>query len=272
MTSGPSDPTPIRLGRHNPHVAELRRLVRGDVPDRTVVDGPQLVLEAAGRGVPIIELVVTESWLPAVAGEPALEPLLAAGSVSVVDDATHDRLAPTRSSQGVLAVVPTPEKTVPTSGFAVYLADVQDPGNVGAVIRCAAAFGASGVACSPDCANPFSPRAIRASAGHALALPVERGADLARLADARRSAGGSVAAAVGVEGLPVSGWRPRLPLLLVLGNEGHGLAPDVLAHATETVTVPLAGGVESLNVAVAAGVILAALAGVAPSPILERRT
>jgi RNA methyltransferase, TrmH family len=148
---------------------------------------------------------------------------------------------------------------------------VQDPGNVGAAIRCAAAFEASAVACSGGCADPFSPRSIRASAGHALRISVLTPATIDDAA-ALLGPGAHVVAAVGDGGTPLPHWRVRRPLLLVLGNEGHGLPETLLAQAAETVTIPLRGGVESLNVAVTAGILLAAAVGLAPSPILDPGT
>jgi len=146
---------------------------------------------------------------------------------------------------------------------------VQDPGNVGGVIRCAAAFGASGVACSPGCADPFSPRAVRASAGQALVFPVEAEAAFAPLADAVRRAGGEAFATASRAGVPLSRWRPRAPLLLALGNEGQGVSEEVMLCCAGQVSVPLRDGVDSLNIAATAAVILASLVGVAGSPILE---
>jgi tRNA G18 (ribose-2'-O)-methylase SpoU len=100
---------------------------------------------------------------------------------------------------------------------------------------------------------------------------VEAGADFERLAQATHGAGGEVAGTAGHGGVSLARWRPRLPLLLALGNEGQGLSEEVQASCKRNVTVPLTGGVESLNVAVTAGLILGSLAGVAGSPILESR-
>jgi RNA methyltransferase, TrmH family len=149
----------------------------------------------------------------------------------------------------------------------LYLDRLQDPGNLGGVIRSAAALGASGIACSPGCADPFSPRAIRASAAQSLLLPVATEVAFRPLAAAFRKRGGEVAATAGTGGKPIAAWRPRLPLLLALGNEGAGLAEEILDGSDTRLTIPLSRNVESLNVAVAAGIILAA-AGLVGSPIL----
>jgi TrmH family RNA methyltransferase len=240
-------------------LARLRRIARGAEAGITAVDGAKLVLDLLDRGVDVEALFTTEQHLEALAARGWLDGGERQRRVNLVDDATLARVAPTTTPQGLLAVVQVPRHRLEPAGVLVYLDRVQDPGNVGAVIRSAAAFGASGVACSPGCASPFSWRSLRASAGHALLLPVQGEAEFAPLADAVAAAGGEVAAASGHGGTPPARWRPRRPLLLVVGNEGQGVAPEIVARCDTTVTVPLAAGVESLNVTVAASIILASL-------------
>jgi len=261
--------SPQLLGRHNPRVARLRRIIGRQEPELTAVDGLKLTLDLAAAGVPIVELFAVAEQLDALRASAALERVFQGGRAHVLDPATAAQIAPTRQTQGVLAVVAVPSARLAPTGVVVYLDRVQDPGNVGGVIRCAAAFGASGVACSPGCADPFSPRAVRASAGQALVFPVEAEAAFAPLADAVRRAGGEAFATASRAGVPVSRWRPRAPLLLALGNEGQGVSEEVMLCCAGQVSVPLRDGVDSLNIAATAAVILAALAGVAGSPILD---
>jgi len=261
---------PPLLGSHNTRVARLRRLIRREEPELTVVDGLKLVEDVAACGVPIVELFTVEEHIERLRSHPALRDVLDGGRAFRLEPATMAHLAPTRQTQGLLAVVAVPGGRLRPEGVALYLDRVQDPGNVGGVVRCAAAFGATGVACSQGCADPFSPRAVRASAGQSLLLAVQPEADLRPLVEAFNRAGGEVVGTVGSGGTPVREWHPRRPVLLVLGNEGQGLTEEVAAACARRVTVPLAGAVESLNVAVTAGVILATLSGVAGSPILDR--
>lgn len=264
-----SNGRPQLLGRHNQRVARLRRLIQREEPDLTVVDGLKLVADLAEGGVPIVELFTVSEHLETLRAVPALGRVLDEGRAHLLDPGTMTHLAPTRQTQGVLAVVPVPAARIRPRGVVLYLDRLQDPGNVGGVIRCAAAFGAAGVACSQGCADPFTPRALRASAGQALVVPVEVEAAFAPLAEGIRSAGGEIVGTVGRGGTSLHEWKPRTPLLLVLGNEGQGLSEEVFAGCARHVTIPLQGAVDSLNVAVAAGVILASLAGVAGAPILE---
>ncbi len=252
-------PLPAPLGRHNPRLQRVRRIAAREEPDLTLLDGATLVADAARGGAAIIEVYGIASEIAAIAAIPAIARLARDGKVFVVDDASAQRIAPTRHSQGVVAVVAVPRHTVNPQGVVVFLDDVQDPGNVGGIVRSAAAFGAAGVACSPACADPFSPRALRASAGHALRLPVVAGADFAALAASFQAAGGTVAATGGTTGVPITRWRPTPPVLLVFGNEGAGIGASVRERCDATVIIPIAAAVESLNVAVAAGIVLHAL-------------
>lgn len=261
-----ASPSPTPAGRHSVTAARIRRIAAGRDPDLTAVDGRKLVAELLASGLVCTEIVVAEDALEALA---RFTPCAAWPPIYVLDRRTFASLAPSQHSQGVLAITPVPQGRIPLAGTVVFLDQVQEPGNVGAVIRCAAAFGASGVACSSGCGDPFSPRAIRAAAGWSLRYPVEREVDFDQLAAAIAAAGGTVAAADGHRGTEIEAWRPRFPVLLALGSEGQGLSDAVAARAVQRVTIPLSGGVESLNIAVAAGVILAALACAGVSPILE---
>jgi tRNA G18 (ribose-2'-O)-methylase SpoU len=133
---------------------------------------------------------------------------------------------------------------------------VQDPANVGAIVRSAEAFGAAGVVLTPDCAWPFSPRALRASAGSALRVPVAARVPSAEAVAWARARGATLAGAEAHGGEPPESAARIRPLVLVLGSEGHGISAPVAAALDRRLTLPLAGRVESLNAAVAAGLLL----------------
>lgn len=143
-----------------------------------------------------------------------------------------------------------------SSSLFVLLDGVQDPANVGAIVRCAEAFGVAGVVATPGCAWPFSPRALRASAGSALRVPIAtRIAPEAAVAWARAN-GASIAGAEAHGGEPPDRSAKTRPLVLVIGSEGHGTSAELEAALDRRLTLPLGGRVESLNAAVAAGLLL----------------
>jgi TrmH family RNA methyltransferase len=246
-----------RIGRHGARLKELRRRARERRSGEVVVDGRRLLDDLVRWGVPLLELYVAEGFV----ASPGLERLLAAaGEAFAVGERALAEVAPTRQPQGLLAVVAEPrlEPWSRRDGVALYLDRVQDPGNVGALVRSAAALGAEAVLLSPGSADPFHPAAVRASAGAVFRLPVERDRLLAELAAAVRRNRGEVWLA-DTSGVPVGGWQPRRPVVVVVGTEGGGLGAEARTLADGAVTIPVEREVESLNVSVAAALLLEAL-------------
>jgi len=245
------------LGRHSEKLRELRRWVRNRPAGKVVVDGRRLVEDLVRWGVPVRELFLSSGAAEALAGETWLSEV---DRVWVVADSVMEGISPTRHPQGVLAIAEEPAWAPWNGGWgcAVYLERVQEPGNVGAVVRSAAALGAAAVLLSAGCADPFSPAAVRGSAGAVFRVPIER--DLSPQGAAARvgEAGGS-AWATGSTGVPLALWRPSFPVLLMFGSEGSGLSPEASELAGGSVTVPLERDMDSLNVAVAAGILLQSL-------------
>jgi TrmH family RNA methyltransferase len=238
------------------------------------LEGPRLVEEALRSGG-------VEALLVSPAGERHFERLrpLAGDSLRVLR--TSDRLfasaAGTETPQGIAALVrpraASFDDLVRGVPLVVVLVGVQDPGNVGTVVRAAEAFGATGVAtcASPSCgtAHPFSPKALRASAGSALRLPIVHGLKVPILLAQLHVVGVKLYAAAPDTELdapraarptqPVlNPWQAdfRAPTALLVGNEGAGLPPEVVRSADARVRIPIEGAVESLNAAVAASVLL----------------
>lgn len=167
-------------------------------------------------------------------------------------------LAATRTPQGVLLVCEEPDPPERLAGSRFLVLDgVQDPGNVGTLIRVAAGFGADAVLALDGTADPWSPKAVRASAGYVATLPVLAVPwDQARLLLAPNDV--RLLAAAG-EGDDVARVEPPERWALVLGNEGSGVRSEIASAAWGQVGVPLAGGVDSLNVGVAGAILLYAL-------------
>ncbi len=137
----------------------------------------------------------------------------------------------------------------------IGLVDVQDPGNAGSVIRSADALGATGVAMLGATADPAGWRALRGAMGSTFRLPVARGKTAELLHEARRTRV-AVAAAAATHGEAVETADLRSPIVILLGNEGAGLDDIVASQADVKLTIPMREGVDSLNVAVTAALIL----------------
>lgn len=255
--------TPEPLSARNPRVARLGRLVRRreerDAAALLVVEGPVLVAAALDAGLAVTEIYVDAGSLE----RPGVVALMADARLGGVESwslpaGALDRIGDVATSQGVVALVRRSPAAWPdptAAPFVVVLAEVADPGNVGTLIRTAGASGAGAVVAVGG-ADPHGPKAIRASAGAAFALPVVAapppvGAAVGRL----RTAGYRVVATVARGGVAHHAADLTGPVALLLGNEAHGLDPEVAAAADLAVTIPLAPAVESLNVAAAAAVV-----------------
>lgn len=221
---------------------------------RTLLDGVHLCqsyLEM--RGAPP-QCVVSETALrnPEVAAIVA-QCEAAQASCVTLPDALYEALSQVEHGVGILFVIATPEQALPASlsQSAVLLDNVQDPGNVGSILRSAAAAGIRQVYCSGGTAFCWSPKVLRAAMGAHFVLDIFEGVDLAGLI-----------AASGVAVLATSGYAEqqlyevdlRRPVAWLLGHEGQGVADALLVLATHRVAIPHLGRVESLNVAACAAV------------------
>ncbi len=178
-----------------------------------------------------------------------------------VADEVFAAMSPVRSPSGIVAIAertPTDAAAIWNNrgGFALVAVDVQDPGNLGALIRTAEAGGVTGVVVSGASAHPFSWKALRGSMGSSIRLPIARAADVGKIIDCLRAAGTRTIASVARGGRAPDeiDWTGSIGLLL--GGEGPGLSDSLVAQCDERVTVPMAPHVESLNVAVAGGVLI----------------
>ena len=248
----------IIRSRSNPLVQRLRELSRGDrASGLMLVEGVRLAEEALVAGVEILEAAALPALEDAPRGAALVHELSRRGvEIRRVDRAVLDSLSDVETSQGVLLLArrPSPAATGLDLGFALVLAGVQNPGNAGGLVRTAEAAGVTALFAGEGTADLFAPKALRGAMGSAFRMPVREGTTASAIA-ALKTAGTTVwAAADG--GRPYDAVDWRAPSALVVGNEGAGLPDAVAAACSGRVTVPMAGRVESLNVGVAAGVIL----------------
>ncbi len=249
--------------RTNPRVTEYRALARATAGStRVLLDGVHLLREARRAGLAIRSAAFTAGALesPDVAHE--ADALLADGvDVLTVPPAVMNSISPVRSTSGVVAVAEL-HPVNPNAAFAdpaalvVAGVDIQDPGNVGALIRSAEAGGATGVVLAGQSAWPFSWKALRGSMGGAFRLPVivEPSIDDA-IARARKHRLQVVATTARGGRTPFDIDLTR-PSMVIVGNEGAGLAESVVRQADQNLTIPMRERVDSLNVAVSAALIV----------------
>ncbi len=256
---------PARLTAHRrKEIASLTRKTHRDRLGQLMIEGVRAVEAAVAAGAPLVELLVSK----AAQAEARVQTLLAevAVPVYVVPERDLARLSDVKTSQGVLAVARPrlfPEAHLAMLDTILALDGVQDPGNVGAVIRTAAWFGVDAVLAGPGTADFFQPKVVRATMGGLWDVHLTQTADLpAQLAHLHEH--GFACYGADLHGTPVQAWQPRRPSLLVLGGEAHGLAPGVRALLAERVAIAGAtqrAATESLNVAVAAGILVYAWMG-----------
>jgi TrmH family RNA methyltransferase len=170
-------------------------------------------------------------------------------------------MSPVHSPTGVVASARMPSIVeahllTPAPALVLAAAGLQDPGNVGAIIRSAAAAGATGVVLDELSADPWGWKALRASMGSAFHLPVVRSRNLPGLIDAWRRSGVRIVAAVPRGGVPIYEVDFRPPTAILLGGEGSGLAENLAALADTRLSIPMRGAIESLNAAVAAALLV----------------
>lgn len=217
-----------------------------------VVEGPRLVREALLAGLRPELTFYTEEFAADIAGATLLEEI---GSGALVSEAVMKAASDTESPQGVLAVVPYPERPFPPDfDFALVVDGVQNPGNLGAILRTADAAGVPGVLLGPGTVDPTNPKVVRGAAGAHFRLPVRVAGDWAAIGEAVAGLTVYLADATGGPFYDRVDWRE--PSALIVGSEAHGAGSGAESLAKARVTIPMVGGTESLNVAVATGVLL----------------
>ena len=244
--------------RQNQRLKDIRRLRRSK-GELALLEGPHLVAAALAAGIAVEEILATPAFLDAAAGR-RLAPAFPVAPLEVSPDVLAD-LTDADSPRGLLAVARLPRRgvealTVLAGRPYLYLDGLQDPGNLGALARVAEAAGAAGVALSPGCAHPNHPRALRASAGSLLRLPVAVDAEPADLDRHLAVVQPRWAALVPRGGEDLYDAPLEGTLVLAVGAEGPGLSPALLARIDLRLTIPMEAPVESLNVTVAAALVL----------------
>lgn len=230
-----------------------------------IAESAKVIARAVAAGHRPRSVLVQEKWLPDVEalGLPRDTP------VYVVDASVAERLTGYAVHRGALAAMhrpslPSVESVIARARLVVVLEDIVDHTNVGAIFRAAAGLGADAVLVSARCADPLYRRSVRVSMGTVFQVPWTRLPDWTEARHALHSSSFHLAALALAEGaVPLDDFADTAPerIALMLGAEGDGLSRAAIAAADTVVTIPMAGGVDSLNVAAASGVALWALRG-----------
>ena len=249
----------------NPLIKRIKRLRRKKHRLQEGVffaEGLRVVLSAVEAGAAIKTIVYSSELLTSKRAERTLAEQGAAGTACVEVAANLFRSISSRDNPAGLGAIiaaswtPLEELTVDPGAFFAALVNVSDPGNLGTVIRTADAVGAGGVILVGQSVDPYHPTAVRASMGSLFHVPVVQVNDVEALLDWSAARGIScVATSAGAQ----KSYRDaafRYPLLLLLGSEGEGLPAAIIEAADLAVTIPMSGSASSLNLAVAAGILL----------------
>lgn len=241
----------------------LRRRKGRDATGRFLAEGPRLLEEVLGAGGPVEAVLCEPDPEPELAG--LLDRARAAGHrVETVDRRVIEEIADTVTPLGPLVVAAIPRwgwGDVPP-GPILLLDGIQDPGNVGTLLRTAVALGAAGAIALEATADPWGPKAVRAGAGAGLRRPVFRADARSTIAELGRRGVAIWAAATDGEPFERGGRESRAAL--ALGSEVHGVSREVRQAAARAVAVEMPGGMESLNVAAAGAILLDRLLAACP--------
>jgi TrmH family RNA methyltransferase len=248
--------------RQNPIVARFRDAARGDGGGAILLDGVHLVADAVRAGLGLQIAAVTPATVEKGGLQETISALGHAGvEVTLVSTTVMDAISPVKSPSAIVALADRPVFQIEQlyrsdAAFVVVIVDVQDPGNVGAIVRVAEAAGATGVVAAGASANPFGWKALRGSMGSALRLPIVAGITAEEAVAEGRRRGCRIVAAEPRNGRSVFDVDLLAATTLLIGGEGRGLAAELIDGADDRITVPMEAPVESLNAAVTAALIL----------------
>jgi RNA methyltransferase, TrmH family len=256
-------------GRHNPLVKQLRQAFShaelteaGDC----AIEGLRILEEAIRSGLRFSAVFFRESAQDRA--ERLLPQIGAQVETLLLPDKLFDSLVPSESPQGVAALVRLKESSLDDVterlqvGPIIVLAALQDPGNLGTILRSSEAFGSAGIVLGEGTVSPFNSKVVRASAGSVFRLPIihrhgkSSALKLEEVSEKLRAQGVRLIATSSHKGTPIDQADLKSPAAIFFGNEGSGLPRDIMAKMDESIAIPHTPQVESLNAGVAASIVL----------------
>lgn len=247
--------------KDNPRIKRVVKLLASAKARREsglfAAEGLRLCFDALSSNIKIESLFFTKT--AETRYKDRLEQLKAVSSECfLVDEKVFEKMGDTVTPQGVLAICHTPsrEEEIPLGASYIAMERVADPSNLGAVSRSAEAFGIEGIILGGDGCDPFSPKALRASMGALMRLPVFVCPDFCAAIEALKCKGARAIGAVVREGKNLGEFAFKKGDVVLIGNEADGLSDEAIAICDEKVTIPMTGRAESLNAATAATVFI----------------
>jgi len=248
----------IITSRDNRRLIEARKVRDGRTDGWIFLEGSRLVEEALRSKAELVECFAAEKF-----EDDLLVEIASQCKVRRVADELFASMADTDKSQGIVVIARRPVWELADINAAstevplvLFMKEINNPSNLGAIFRTAEAAGIAGIIISPNSTDPYSPKALRGSMGAALRLPIVTGLSLDAAIGWARASCMITTAAVPTGAVSYIDLDWTTPRLLVFGSEAHGLSEQEIAALDEAVIIPLANGVESLNLGVAAGILL----------------
>jgi RNA methyltransferase, TrmH family len=247
---------------HNARLKQLRLAFRrAQLTDsgECAIEGVKLLEEALRHGIRIPAIFFSDAVRQLA--EKLLPQISERTETLVLPRTLFNSIVPSDAPQGVAALVKLPTFSPSDllarahSGLLLVASGLQDPGNLGTILRSAEAFAAAGIFLTEGTVSPYNSKVLRGSAGSMFRLPFLQ-TSTSQLIPALRERGVRLVATSSHKGTPITQFDLTLPLAIFVGNEGAGLAPDILHQIDETVIIPQAAPVESLNAGVATSIIL----------------
>ena len=249
-------------GRHNQKLKDLRLAFRRSqltAKGECAIEGVKLLEEALRAGLHLESVFFSESARPLA--EKFLPQIAARAETLVLPDALFKSIVPSETPQGVAALIKLHAFSAAQlldrgrEGPLLVAAGLQDPGNLGTIFRSAEAFGAAGIFLTEGTVSPYNAKVLRGSAGSIFRLPFVQ-ISSGELIPLFRARGVRLLASSSHRGTPLPEISWTLPLAIFIGNEGAGLSPNLMREMDETLVIPQAAQVESLNAGVAASIVL----------------
>jgi TrmH family RNA methyltransferase len=246
----------------NPLVKQLRSLGENAKERREqglfLIEGTHAITEAIATAYPIFMVCCTEKWIDANSNlYKQIEAIDEIERLEIVSEEVLQAIATTKNPDGAIAACLQPSReVVQIDSLGLALETIQDPGNIGAIIRSAVAAGLDGILVSSDSVDLTNPKIIRATAGQWFRCAMQTSTDITD--DIRELKSRGIRVISTLVNAPKTYWEYDFtqPTLILLGNEGNGLSPELIAIADEAVSIPQSDHVESLNVAVCAALLI----------------